>query len=98
MVVVYVLDSLMVAEAKLVRLKFDFIAQPSILLGRLVAPELYYVDATPEKIATETRKLLSENPERNKQLSDFEEIESLLGPNDAITRAAKIACEMLGQR
>ena len=98
MVVVYVLDKLMVAEAKLVRLKFDYIAQPSILLNRLVAPELFYVNATPKKIAAEVKQLLSDTDARRKQLSDFEEIESLLGPDDAITRAARIACDMLAQR
>ena len=98
MVVVYVLDKLMVAEAKLVRLKFDYIAQPSILLNRLVAPEVFYVYATPEKIAAEVKQILSDTDARRKQLSDLEEIESLLGPDDAITRAARIACDMLAQR
>jgi lipid-A-disaccharide synthase len=97
MVVVYVLDRLMVAEAKLVRLKFDFIAQPSILLDRLVAPELFYVNATPERIAEEMLPLLSNTEERRRQLADFEEIAGLLGPSDAITRAAKIACGLLAE-
>jgi len=96
MVVVYVLDRLMVAEAKLVRLKFDFIAQPSILLNRLVAPELYYVNATPERIAEELSPLLAEgSPKRERQLKDFEEVKQLLGPADAITRAAKMAMSLL---
>jgi lipid-A-disaccharide synthase len=95
MVVVYVLDKLMVAEAKLVRLKFDFIAQPSILLNRLVAPELFYVNATPERVAQELKPLLTESDARRKQLADFDEIETLLGPGDAITRAARIALEIL---
>jgi lipid-A-disaccharide synthase len=95
LVVVYVLDKLMVAEAKLVRLKFEFIAQPSILLGRLVAPELFYVNATPERIAEELNPLLSDTEIRRKQLADFDEIERMLGPDDAITRAASMACDLL---
>ncbi|MDQ2986087.1 MAG: hypothetical protein M3R13_05130 [Armatimonadota bacterium] len=96
MVVVYVLDRLMVAEAKLIRLKFDYIAQPSILLNRLVAPELFYVNATPERIAEEIRPLLIQGSTAQKQqLGDFEEIDALLGPDDAITRAAKIAIDLL---
>ena len=95
MVVVYVLDKMMVAEAKLIRLKFDFIAQPSILLNRLVAPELFYVNATPERIAEELKPLLTDTDARRKQLTDFEEIAGLLGPADAVTRAARMACEML---
>lgn len=96
MVVVYVLDKLMVAEAKLIRLKFDFIAQPSILLGRLVAPELYYINATAERIVEEVTPLLVDGSEiRKRQLSDFEEIKELLGPSDAITRTAKIAMRLL---
>jgi len=96
MVVVYVLDKLMVAEAKLIRLRFDFIAQPSILLNRLVAPELYYVNATAERIAQELTPLLADGSEkREQQLRDFKEIKELLGPNDAITRAAKMAIGLL---
>jgi lipid-A-disaccharide synthase len=98
MVVVYVLDKLMVAEAKLVRLKFDFIAQPSILLDRLVAPELFYVNATAERIVEELTPLLVDcSQKRAQQLSDFEEIRELLGPGDAITRAAKMAIRLLSQ-
>jgi len=96
MVVVYVLDKLMVAEAKLMRLKFDFIAQPSILLNRLVAPELFYVNATAERILQELTPLLVDGSEtREQQLADFREIKSLLGPSDAITRAAKMAMKLL---
>jgi lipid-A-disaccharide synthase len=95
MVVVYALDKIMVAEAKLVKLKFDYIAQPSILLNRLVAPELFYVNATPERIAEELKPLLTDTEKRRQQLADFDEIQGLLGPDDAITRAARIACEML---
>jgi lipid-A-disaccharide synthase len=86
---------MMVAEAKLMKVKFDFIAQPSILLNRLVAPELFYVNATPERIADELRPLLKDTDERRQQLADFDEIQELLGPDDAITRAARIACDML---
>ena len=46
----------------------------------------------------EVKQLLSDTDARRKQLSDFEEIESLLGPDDAITRAARIAYGMLAQR
>jgi lipid-A-disaccharide synthase len=95
MVVVYALDKMMVAEAKLVKLKFDFIAQPSILLNRLVAPELFYVNATPERIAEEFLPLLADTDKRRQQLADFVEIDDLLGPDNAITRAAEIACSML---
>lgn len=96
MVVVYVLDRLMVAEAKLVRLKFDFISQPSILLNREVVPELFYVNATAQRIAEELTPLLDDNADmRQKQLADFEEIKELLGPKDAITRAARMALNLL---
>lgn len=96
MVVVYVLDKLMVAEAKLIRVKFDFIAQPSILLNRLVAPELYYVNATADRIVEELTPLLADGSQnRERQLSDFKEIKELLGPRDAITRAAKMAMGLL---
>ena len=80
----------------MIRLKFDFIAQPSILLSRLVAPELYYINATAERIVEEVTPLLVDGSEkREQQLSDFKEIKELLGPSDAITRAAKMAMRLL---
>ncbi|MGI8924367.1 MAG: lipid-A-disaccharide synthase [Fimbriimonadales bacterium] len=95
MVAAYVLDPLMILEAKLIRLKVDFIALPNILLERRAVPELYHPNASSETIATETSKLLRDSTERQAQLDDFEEIVRMLGPNDAITRTAKMALELI---
>ncbi|MBA3726107.1 MAG: hypothetical protein H0W86_06555 [Armatimonadetes bacterium] len=95
MVAAYVLDPLMILEAKLIRLKVDFIALPNILLEKHAVPELYHPNASPETIAIETSKLLRDSAERQAQLDDFEEIVKILGPNDAITRTAKMALELI---
>lgn len=94
-VVAYVLDSLMVLEAKVIRLKVKYIALPNIILDRLAVPELYYPNAIPDRIAEETQRLLDDGPQRTAQLSAFAELRELLGPQDAVTRAARIALSML---
>lgn len=95
MVVVYRGDKIMELEYRIRKPKFDFIALPSILLGKKVVPELIQWDAIPERIAEEIGKLLSDSPERRSQMQDFEELEQVLGPDDSFTRTAKIALDLI---
>jgi lipid-A-disaccharide synthase len=95
MVVVYRGDKMMEIEYRIRKPKFNFFALPSILLQRKVVPELLQWHATPENIATEASSLLQDSPDRNAQLRDFDEIRKLLGPNDAITRTAKLALQLM---
>jgi lipid-A-disaccharide synthase len=88
MVVVYRGDRMMTLEYRIRKPKFDFVALPSIIAGRSVVPELLQDAATPDAIATHVRSLLSDSPERKRQLDAFEEIRAALGPPDAITRTA----------
>lgn len=96
MAVIFHISPLMLLEYFLVRPKFKFVAMPSILLDRQVVPELLGPRGTPARIAEELGKLLRDSEERSRQLRDFDEIESLLGPANGITRAAEMAMEMLG--
>jgi lipid-A-disaccharide synthase len=97
LVVVYHGDALMNLEYRIRRPKFDFIALPSILLGRKVCEELIQDAATPERIASETRHLLWAGPARDAQLADFEEVRTRLGTPGASARTARLALSLLSE-
>jgi len=94
LVVVYRGDSIMNLEFRIRRPQFDFIALPSILLGRSVCEELIQ-DATPERIASALSPLLKDDPARQRQLSDFAEVRERMGTPGASRRTAEIATELL---
>lgn len=95
MVVIYRLSKAMEVEARLLRLRPKFAALPNILLDRRAVPELLQQDASPSGIAAELRKLVGAGPEREAQLSAFDEIDAMLGASDALDRTADLAVEML---
>jgi lipid-A-disaccharide synthase len=97
MVVFYAFTASMRREAKLIRAKRPkFIALPNILLDKMVVPE--YVSMTeidPHELRPELDSIWPESDTRNAQLQAFEEIESLVGPDDGITKAAALAVSMI---
>ncbi len=96
MVVVYKLSPAMVREAKLIRMKRPkFIALPNILMDREVVPEIAGEDVRPEQVRAQLVSLLFGEEVRAKQLRDFEELDRVLGPDDAITKTAELALRML---
>ncbi|HSI72197.1 MAG TPA: hypothetical protein VK934_03400 [Fimbriimonas sp.] len=96
MVVVYKLSKGMQMEVRLLRIKRPkFVALPNILLDRAVVPELIQEDATPESVREALATLLSDTPEREQQLSDFEELDQVLGPVDSISQTARLALRMV---
>ena len=95
MVIVYRGDRIMELEYRIRKPRFDHIGLPSILLERRVCPELIQRDATPERIAEELIPLLEESDQRKAQLQAFEELHSLLGPANSLTRTAEIALDLL---
>lgn len=97
MVVIYKGSKIMELEYRIRRPKFDFISLPNILLGRAVLPELIQWDATPERIRGEITALMEGGANRQEQLQAFAELDALLGPGDALTRTARLACELLDQ-
>ncbi len=97
MVVVYRLSPMMLAETRLLRIQRPkFFALPNILLDRPAVPELLQDEASPEAICSSLEPLLAPTPERKAQLAAFHELDQLLGPMDAITRAARLALSMVG--
>ena len=96
MVVVYRLSPMMLAETRLLRIQRPkFFALPNILLDRPAVPELLQDEASPEAICSSLEPLLAPTPERKAQLAAFHELDQLLGPMDAITRAARLALSMV---
>jgi len=89
MVVIYRASWLMELEFKIRRPKFDYISLPNILLQRGLLPELIQHDASPERIALHLSELLREgSDDRLAQLAGFEDLDRVLGPSDALDRAA----------
>jgi lipid A disaccharide synthetase len=64
-------------------------------MDRAVVPELIQEDATPEKLREELTLLMADSPTRSQQLKDFEELDELLGPSDAIARTAELAIALM---
>jgi lipid-A-disaccharide synthase len=96
MVVIYALSAAMHFEVKLFRLKRPkYVALPNILLDRMMLGEFVAEDAKAEKVRPYLAELLSVGELRKAQLAGFEELDAMLGPDDAITRTARLALEML---
>jgi lipid-A-disaccharide synthase len=96
MVVLYKLSPAMVREAKLIRMKRPkFISLPNILMDREIVPEIAGEDVRPEHVRAELDSLLFGEQVRAKQLRDFEELDRILGPSDAITKTAELALKMV---
>lgn len=97
MVVVYQADDKMRREAAiLTRLGLfrrpEFFSLPNILLQRAAVPELVdRVDAAAVRARVEA--LWPDGPERDAQLVAFEELDALLGPDDAVAKAAEWAMD-----
>jgi lipid-A-disaccharide synthase len=90
MVAVYRVSKAVEIEAKLVRFKRpQFVSQPNILLQREVVPELIQEGLTVESLKR-TLSSLADQSEIRKQQAGFDEINTLLGAEDAITRTAEL--------
>jgi lipid-A-disaccharide synthase len=101
-VVVYQADDKMRREERiLTRLGLfrrpEYVALPNILLQRSAVPErIDRVD--PVWLRSQVDGLWEESPEREAQLSAFEELDGILGPSDAIAKTADWALELMVQK
>jgi lipid-A-disaccharide synthase len=96
MVVMYRVSKAMVLESKLIGFKRPkYIALPNILLDESIVPELVQDEATPPAVRGYLDALLIEGPAREAQLEAFGRLDQILGPNDAITRAARIGLDLV---
>jgi lipid-A-disaccharide synthase len=95
MVVIYRVSKMAEMEARVLRIRPKFISLPNIVLNKSVVPELIQQAASPKAIAIELLQLVEEGPERQAQLEAFEQVDELLGGEDAITRTASLALRLL---
>lgn len=72
--------------------KLRHIGLVNITAGRTVSPEILQHDATPERLAEETAKLMGDTPERSEMIEGFEEIRTTLGKKKAAENVAAILC------
>lgn len=93
-VVVYRVGLSVVIEARILGVRPRFISQPNILLERDAVPELMQDKVNPENIRRHLEPLLEEGPARAAQLAAYDEIDAILGGDDAITRTAELAVEL----
>lgn len=87
MVILYKMSSVSYGIGKML-VGVEHIGLPNIVAGKAIVPELIQSDASPEKIAEETIKILG-SKKRQKEMEDgFMEIKKLLGGKGASHRAA----------
>jgi lipid-A-disaccharide synthase len=95
MVVIYRVSAGMALQARLTGFAPAFISLPNIMLDRHAVPELVHKGATPAALATLLYDVMQEGQERRAQLAAFREIDGLTGPDDAITKTAELALDLI---
>ena len=94
LVVVYRVNALNYVLAKRV-ITIDSIGLVNVTLGERVAPELIQGDATPQRIADEAGRLLSDENLRRDMRERFEGLRDQLGGGEGCRRVAEIAAELM---
>ena len=81
-------------------IKAPSIVLTNLVLGENVIPELIQWDCTPEKLADALLPLLSDTPERRRQIEAFGRLDELMriGDETPSERAARIVEEVLASR
>lgn len=97
MLVVYQLSPAMRREAKLLRMKQPkFISLPNIIQDREIVPELADGHGVyPEQVRAWLDRLLTDEEVRTGQIRELGQLVDALGPDDAITKTAELALQMI---
>jgi len=104
MVVVYQISPAMRREAKMLMNVFrqkapKFIALPNIIVDRLIVPELAKRDGVrPAELREWLDRLLDDPEICERQQREFEELDLLLGPSDAISKTATLAISLISAK
>ena len=75
--------------------KIRFISLGNLIVDRLAFKEFIQDDCNPDALVTEIRDLIEDNERREKMLSEYAEIRSLLGDRGASHAVARAMIEML---
>lgn len=94
MIVVYRLAPLTAAIARLL-VRTPRFAMVNLIAGRQVVPELVQKDFTPERLASEAKRLLDSPEARTEMRRGLAEVREKLGPPGAVERAADLIAGML---
>lgn len=73
--------------------KIAYLGLVNIIAKRSVCPELIQDAATPETLAMELGKLMSDTPERDAMLAGYAEVRQMLGAKKAAENVAAVFCE-----
>ena len=76
-------------------LKIDWVSLPNIILGKMAVKELLQKDMTVKKVTEELDLLLGDENYRNRILSDYREMQQLMGEPGCSKRAAEKMVELL---
>jgi lipid-A-disaccharide synthase len=96
MIVVYRLSPLTAGIARLL-VRTPMFAMVNLIAGKRVVPELVQKDFTPDRVLSETIRLLDSPDARAEMRRGLAEIREKLGPPGAIERAADLIAEMLNR-
>lgn len=96
MVIIYRLASLTYALARLI-VRVPFIGMPNLIAERQVVPELIQGEVTPERIAAEATRLLTNAQAYSVTQEGLREVRQRLGGGGAAGRTAALIVEMLKQ-
>jgi lipid-A-disaccharide synthase len=75
-------------------IRVPYIGLPNLVAGRRVCPELIQEDASPERIAGEAERLLTDPRALKEQTTGLRDIERRVGGPGAARRAARIALSL----
>jgi len=73
--------------------KIRHVGLVNIISGKTVCPELLQHNATPETLAAQTLKLMSDTPEKQAMLENYAELHRLLGSESAADNVARFLIE-----
>ena len=96
MVIVYRMASLTYALARAL-VNVPFIGMPNLIAGRRVVPELIQSAVTPDRVATEARRLLSSRQAYSVAQQGLREVRRRLGDGGAAQRTAGLIVNMLNR-
>jgi lipid-A-disaccharide synthase len=95
MVIAYKLSSFTYRLGRLL-VKTPYIGLPNIILGKPAIKELIQNDASPDKLAAEISKILTDTSYAEQMRQDLQEVKKLLGEGGGSKTMAHLALEMLG--